>query len=118
MSIRSELTKTANSLISDFGYDMTLSRVSGTSYSSTTGTNTETITTYTVTGLITHYTKDEINGVTVLSDDRKATIRSGVVVPQVNDRLTGVNGTMRIVEVVSVAPTGSSDMFYVCRVRA
>lgn len=55
---------------------------------------------------------------TVLSDDRKATIRSGVVVPQVNDRLTGVNGTMRIVEVVSVAPTGSSDMFYVCRVRA
>lgn len=60
MSIRSELTKTANSLISDFGYDMTLSRVSGTSYSSTTGTNIETITTYTITGLITHYMKDEI----------------------------------------------------------
>jgi hypothetical protein len=97
---------------------MTLGRVSGVSYSSATGTNTETITTYTITGLITHYMKDEIDGVTILSDDRKATIKSGVVVPQVNDRLTGVSGTMRIVEVVAVAPTASSDMFYVCRVRA
>jgi hypothetical protein len=118
MSIQSELTKTANNTIADFGYSLTLSRVSGSSYSSATGTNTETITTYTVTGLITHYTRDEVNGVTILSDDRKAIIKSGVITPQVNDRLTGVGNTMRIVEVVSVAPTASSDMFYVCTVRA
>lgn len=118
MSIRSELIKTAGSIISDFGYAMTLGSVSAGSYSSATGTNTETVTSYTVTGLITHFTKDEINGLTILSDDRKATIKSGVAVPKVNDRLTGVNGTMRIVEVVAVAPTASSDMFYVCTVRA
>lgn len=118
MSIRSELRKTSSHIITDLGYSLTLSRVTGQSYDSATGTNTETTTSFSVTGLVTHYTKSEIDGVTILSDDRKVTIKAGGAVPQVNDRVLGIAGVMRVVDVMSLAPDESGDMFYVCRVRA
>lgn len=118
MSIRSELAASAKTLIADFGYALTLTRVTSASYNSATGTNTQTTSSFSVVGAVTNYTENEIDGVTILSDDRKIIMQSGVAVPQVNDTVTGFYGTMRIVSVNTMTVTTSTDMFYVCQVRA
>lgn len=118
MSIRSELLKSARNLVDDFGYPLTITRVTGTTYDPATGTNTESITTATIIGLILKYRKSELDGNMILSDDRKLIVKGGVVVPKVNDRVSGVGGTMRIVRVQAAAPSLTDDMFYVCQVRA
>lgn len=118
MSIRSELAISARTLISEFGYALTLSRVTGSSYSSVTGTNTITTANFSVVGVVTEYTQNEIDGETILSDDRKIIMQMGAAVPQVNDTVTGFYGTMRIVAVTSSTVTASTGMFYVCQVRA
>ncbi len=118
MSIRSELAASARTVISEFGYALTLTRITGSSYSSVTGTNTVTTANSSVVGVVTDYTENEIDGVTILSDDRKIIMQGGVVVPQVNDTVTGFYGTMRIVSVNTMTVTTSIDMFYVCQVRA
>ena len=118
MSIRSELKKTSSGIIDYFGYPLTLTRVSGQTYDPSTGRNTETLTTFTVSAVLTHFIDDEVNGITILSSDMKITIKAGVVVPQVNDRISGHGREMRIVEVMSLAPNDTEDMFYMCRLRS
>lgn len=118
MSIRSELATSARAIIGEFGYALTLSRTTGSSYSSATGTNTLTTANFSVVGVVTDYTDNEIDGVTILSEDRKVIIQGGVAIPQVNDTITGFYGTMRVVSVNTTTVTTSVDMFYVCQARS
>lgn len=117
MSFYGNAQSTALRLIAKFGQSVTHTiRVAG-SYDYATGAVTVTETTQTVSAVMVKYSSNEIDGMLVLSSDRKALIAaSGITKPSVDDVLT-ISGVAWTVKSVDELNPGGTALTYECQVR-
>lgn len=112
------LAQDALDLLSDMGETLTLKKVSTGSYDPSTGSATETTTDYSVTGTFINYKQGHIDGSLIQRGDRKALIAAkGLTVdPAIDDKITGVDDSVRVVAVQKIREGGSTVAFF-CQVR-
>jgi hypothetical protein len=111
------LDRDVKKLIDRYGYDITLSRTNvGGTYSTTTGkVGSGSTTTATLRGVFVNYEQEDIDGTSVLADDRKLLVQArGLnVAPKKGDL---VAGDVQIVSVRTIK-AGATTIAYVCQAR-
>lgn len=117
MSFYSDMQQTANSMLSEFGQSVTITRKTSGAYDPAFGSVTITTTTQTGTGAIFDYGDRDINGTLVLQGDKKLLLSQiGIDDIEVNDTVTLGSNTYTVTNVKTLDPAGTNVMF-VCNVR-
>lgn len=110
------LTKVAKSLLTQYGHEVTLSRISGETFDGPTGEYSGgTPISWTGYGARFMYSKYELSG-DVLATDMKLVLESVTVVPKVGDTVTYDSIEYSIVNVKAIAPS-TSTVYYELQLR-
>ena len=115
MVVEMRLHKDVARLLKDHGYDLVISRTTGT-YNPATGKVETTITTQeTFRGLFVNYLSEDIDGTSVLATDRKLLLRADTqsMIPEPGDK---VGSTVSIIRVQKIQ-SGDTIIGYVCQTR-
>jgi hypothetical protein len=109
-------------LIAENGESMTLTRITGSVYDASAGTNTPTTADVTVSGVEQMYQDRDVDGTLIQTGDRKVLIEgkalaAASVAPSENDTLT-YDGTAHKVITVSRTRAGGVNIVYELQVRA
>jgi hypothetical protein len=111
------LDRDVEKLIDRYGYDLTLRRTAvGGAYNTTTGAVTGgTTTTASVRGVFVNYMERDIDGTSILADDRKLLLqaRGLTVAPETGDTL---DNDVQIISVRTIK-AGATVVAYVCQTR-
>ena len=112
MALSSSLRKTASKLMSKFGGDVTLRRVTTGAYDPNTGTATPSTTTSTVKGVLENVLEREANDL-IKGTDKKLTIAAADVSfePAVSDQVTVSGRIMQIVQVNKIEQDNTAIAF-------
>lgn len=92
-------------LLEDAGYDLTLTRLTGSTYNTTTGTmSAGTSANHTIRGVFINYRNENVDGSVIRAGDRLLLVRAAgaPVTPAIGDTVDGV----RILDVRTIAPNG------------
>jgi hypothetical protein len=117
--IRDEMAKSAATLISEFGHDLTLLRLSSSSYNSATGVATHTPIPVNVRAVLVAYRKEDIDGDSVIAGDRKAYIQvDDANTPVPGDKLTGIDIDVSIVSVHKILKSNTDSIVCICQARS
>lgn len=103
---------TAARLLERFGAAATLKRQSGTTYDPTTGTSTQTYTSYATTAAVFNYAQKYIDGTLIQAGDKQAYCAPAVT-PEQGDRFTWDVADYTVVDVKAVAPAGVPVLYEV-----
>ena len=111
------LDKDVKRLLATHGYDVTLKRVQdGGTYNTTTGIMSGgTTTTETVRGMFINYKEEEVDGTSIVADDRKLILQAlgMTMVPDTGDL---VDDEVRILDVRKIQ-SGAIVIAYICQTR-
>ena len=118
-----KMQTTANKLLKGKGQAVTLSRQTAGAYDPATGTSTVVVTTQNGTGAIFDYEDKNVDGVLILSGDKRLLLSamsstgSALTAPEVNDTVTDAGAVVRtITRIKTLAPAGTVVM-YECNLR-
>ena len=113
MSLSSTLKKVSSNILVKFGAPVTFSQETYTSFDPENGKTVSTTSTFTVNGVVDFYSKDEVNGTTILSGDIKLIIESNGNVPTNEDVATIESIDYRVMNVLHVSPAGVAIIYEV-----
>lgn len=119
MSLLGEaFVRSISTLLREFGNTLMLVHASSASYDNDTGVVTKVNVSIPIIAVVVNYNASDIDGTSVLRDDRKVYIRPDAgVTPKVGDTIEGLDDDMKIVAVHTIVNTASSVIAYVCQVR-
>lgn len=112
MALSSSLRKTASKLMTRFGGDVTISRVTVGAYNATTGAVTPSTTSSTVKGVLEDVREREVNDL-IRSSDKKLTIAAADLSyePAISDQITVQSRIMQIVQVNRIEQDNTAIVF-------
>lgn len=111
------LASTAKRLLTDFGNDATFSRTTGATFNPATGSYSGgTVSQFTSKAARFNYGTREIDGETVQRDDLRLIVEVNGGQPLVDDDCTFNSLTYRVMNVVTVSPSGQ-DVYYELQLR-
>lgn len=112
MALASSLRKTASKLMTKFGGDVTIGRVTVGSYNATTGTVSPSTTTTTVKGVLENVREREVNDL-IKSNDKKLTIAAADLAfePAVSDQATIGGRLLQVVQVNKIEQDNTAIVF-------
>ena len=111
-----ELGIIATDLLKEFGQLITITRKTDEQYNPATGSNQQTIETYTGYGCAFHYSNNEIDGTRILTGDMVVLLENIATAPVIGDSVL-VNGMeMRLISIERVSPA-NIDVIYKLQVR-
>jgi hypothetical protein len=112
------LKKTATQLITKFGADAVITRLSERTFNPATGAySTGSSSNYTLKAVRAQFNAFEKAGDNIQDNDVRLLVQSGVTVPVINDTLTFDSVAYRIMNVTTESPSGT-DIFYDIQCRS
>lgn len=111
-----KMTATASKLLTKFGQKVTFTRITTGVYDPATGEPATTTSTFTGNGAAFGFTKMEVDGASILSNDIKFLVERMTKVPEVNDYVNVSGKDMMVLSVVATSPAGE-DVVYECQLR-
>lgn len=113
-----ELARSVTALIREFGNTFTLVHVTSKTYNSETGVVSKVETQVQITAVTVRYNVNEIDGASVLREDRKMYVTAGAsLAPAVGDVITDGSSPVVIVSVHKIVGSSNTVIAYICQVR-
>lgn len=106
MAFYEEMAGTATELLTEFGADGTLTRVTTGEYDPVTGTAPITTQTETVKACVFDYPAELIDGSVIQVGDKRVIAQAGALVPQAVDKFTWQGTEYQVISVKPLAPAG------------
>lgn len=103
-------------VINEVGKDLTLRKITEGDYNPATGSVVNTPADTTVKGMLLNYRDSQVDGSIIQQGDRRAVIRTGDAVPEIQDILIEGSTQYRIIDVRTVEYSGNA-VIYSCQVR-
>jgi hypothetical protein len=112
MALATSLRKTASKLMTKFGGDVTIGRVTAGNYDATTGTVTPSTTTSTIKGVLEDVRESEVNDL-IRGTDKKLTVAAADLSfePAVSDQVTVSSRLLQIVQVNRIEQDNTAIVF-------
>ena len=111
-----ELGIIAADMLKEFGQFITIKQKTNEQYDPATGSNQQTIETYTGYGCAFHYSSHEIDGSRILTGDMVVLLENIATVPEIGDMVTVNNTDMRVISVECLSPA-NINLLYKLQVR-
>ena len=113
MSLSTTLKRVSSTILVNMGAPVTFRQESETAFDAETGQTFTETSTFTVSGVVDTYSKDEINGTTIHNGDIKLTIEAKGHIPENGDVATIESKDYRVMNVLPVSPAGVAIIYEV-----